>query len=124
MTGRLHLPEGYSTYSQPSSKVRKEKVGCQPIIMEEELGSTESDSESDEEEKETKSRSDDANRGQKKETPEEKKARKAEVKKERRENRAAKRALKMSFTNEGKTIMKKSANQQSINNVSVFKYSM
>jgi len=52
------LPEGYSTYSQPSSKVRKEKVGCQPIIMEEELGSTESDSESDEEEKETKSRPD------------------------------------------------------------------
>lgn len=111
MTGRLHLPEGYSSSSQ-------RHLGGNSAL---DTVTEENDSEPIEA---TGRVSKPPLTRNKNETAEEKKLRKAAVKLEKQENRATKKALKLSFVNEGKLCTKNASHQQSINNVSVFKYSM
>lgn len=118
LSGRLHLPEGYAPSSSQRNNSTQQSSHPHPLNAIAE--NSDSSSEDDGSVKKTK---EPVGRN-KNETAEEKRLRKAAVKLERQQNRVAKKTLKLSFTNEGKMCVKNSSNQQSINNVSVFKYSM
>mmetsp|Transcript_18066 Transcript_18066/g.39326 ORF Transcript_18066/g.39326 Transcript_18066/m.39326 type:complete len:639 (+) Transcript_18066:158-2074(+) len=127
LSGRLNLPEGYG----PTMFEKKKKEN--PLrsvvddrdlrgIEEEEDDEEGSDSDySDQGEDEGKEHTGGLRRRQ--ETPEEKKKRKAAVKEERRVKRSEKKEVKTAFKIEGNKIMRHAGTKQSIDDISVFRYS-
>ncbi len=141
LSGKLNLPVGFGpqAHGRPKSeRVRSQLTAIKENTVNDEDDKIEEQSINDEEESnsdDSKSSNNDQEcgddwvekekklKGRKKETPEEKKARKLATKEERKIKRTSKKHLKNIFKQEGSKIIQTVGKEQSINHVSVFKYS-
>lgn len=142
LSGKLNLPVGFGPQSH--GKPNKERMKSQlSAIQENTVNDVEEDKveepgedESNDDESDSSAEDQDENekeegwvekekkvKARKKETPEEKKARKQATKEERKIKRSTKKQLKTMFRQEGSKFIQNVAQEQSINHVSVFKYS-